>query len=425
MKVDRRALLGALGLSVAAGAAGAQETQAPPATTPPAQASLADRITQRATENRHRLAFDGTRFSGPAYDLLLQEGRAAQFFCIGEEHGIAENPKLAAQLFAELQYDKACVEISAPMAAELDRAARGGAAGLRQLFSDPGAQVAFFGMREEAEWLAAVRAARPGRAQAIWGLDYEVGGDRRLIQILKTKRKPTSAATALAALEAASAASWAQYAETRGPQYIFSFSGDPTLVAAVRTAWPNADAEARSILTTLEETLAINQLWVQRRGWESNQRRAELNRANLRRYWAAEGERNPKVMFKFGASHVVRGLSHTQVLDIGTHVSEHAALMGAKSFHIAVFPGASSQVAQFDPTSWTYRPSEAGTYAEEGMTPLMAAAYPDGYTLIDLRPIRSLVFGARHKALDADLVRTIHGFDALLVLTGATASANL
>src|SRR5438309_12047621 len=36
-----------------------------------------------------------------------------------------------------------------------------------------------------------------------------------------------------------------------------------------------------------------------------------------------------------------------------------------------------------------------------------------------------VVFGQRHKALDADLVRTIHGFDALLVLTGSTASANL
>jgi hypothetical protein len=31
----------------------------------------------------------------------------------------------------------------------------------------------------------------------------------------------------------------------------------------------------------------------------------------------------------------------------------------------------------------------------------------------------------RHKALNADLVRTIHGFDALLVLSGSTASANL
>jgi len=35
------------------------------------------------------------------------------------------------------------------------------------------------------------------------------------------------------------------------------------------------------------------------------------------------------------------------------------------------------------------------------------------------------VFDQRHKALNIDLVRTIHDFDALLVLTGSTASANL
>jgi hypothetical protein len=424
MNVDRRALLGAIGLSIAAGTAAAQEAAQTPAA-PPAQPSLTDRIIQRATENRHRLAFEGGRFSGPAYDLLVREGREAQFFCIGEEHGIAENPKLAGQLFAELDYEKACVEISPPMAAELDRAARGGVDGLRSLFRDPGTQVAFFGMREEAEWLAAVRAARPGRAQAIWGLDYEVGGDRRLIQILKAKRKPAAAATALAALEAASNEGWAQWASTRSPQYIFSFSGDPALVAAVRETWPNADDEARWVLATLEETLAINQLWGQRQGWQSNHRRAQFNRANLRRYWAAEGGRNQKVMFKFGSSHMVRGITNTQVLDIGTHVSEHAELMGAKSFHLGVYPGLGSQHAQFDPSAWTYQPADVGTYIEEGLDPLYAAAFPDAFTLIDLRPIRPLVFGSRHKALDADLVRTIHGFDAILLLSGSTASANL
>jgi hypothetical protein len=38
---------------------------------------------------------------------------------------------------------------------------------------------------------------------------------------------------------------------------------------------------------------------------------------------------------------------------------------------------------------------------------------------------RPLVFGARHKALDADLVRVIHGFDSLLVLSGSNPSQNL
>jgi hypothetical protein len=53
------------------------------------------------------------------------------------------------------------------------------------------------------------------------------------------------------------------------------------------------------------------------------------------------------------------------------------------------------------------------------------AAYPDSFTLIDLRPIRPLVFGARHKTLHADLVRVIHGFDSLLVLSGSNPSQNL
>jgi hypothetical protein len=130
-------------------------------------------------------------------------------------------------------------------------------------------------------------------------------------------------------------------------------------------------------------------------------------------------------MFKMGASHMVRGLSHTQVIDVGTMASERAELLGGKSFHVMVMPGAGSQVARFDPSAWTYRPTTAETYADQGMTPLLQAAYADAFTLIDLRPIRPIVFGRRHKALDADLVRTIHGFDALLVLNGSTPSANL
>ena len=429
MHLDRRAALAAaLGLGVA-GVAQAQ-TQAPPpppahpaTPTPP---SLADRINAAALQNRQKLNFDGARFSGPAWDTLLGAGRSSQFFLIGEEHGIAENPKLAAQLFGALQpsgYEHVCVEISPPMAGELDRAAHGGIDGVRALFADPRANVAFFGMREEAEWIAAARAAAPAHGQAIWGIDYEVGADRRLIQMLKAKRKPAAAAAALAALEAASNASWAQYAQTHNPQFIFSFAGDPALAGAVRATWPGADADSAWILETLEETLTINKLWVSNQGWASNQRRAEFNRRNIRRFRAQAP--NSKVLFKMGASHMVRGLTHTQVFDVGNEISETAEAMGAKSFHMMVLPGANSHVAQFDPSAFTYRPGDAETYADQGMTPLMSAAYSDAFTLIDLRPIRPLVFGARHKALDPDLVRCVHGFDVLLVMSGSTASSSL
>lgn len=68
-------------------------------TTTPA---LQDKITKAATEHRLRLDRDHGQFQGPAWDRFVAEGRAAQFMLIGEDHGIAENPQLVGQLFAEL-----------------------------------------------------------------------------------------------------------------------------------------------------------------------------------------------------------------------------------------------------------------------------------------------------------------------------------
>ena len=70
----------------------------------------------------------------------------------------------------------------------------------------------------------------------------------------------------------AATASWAQYQETRNPQFIFSFAGDPALARSLRDAWPGRDVEYSAILDTLEETLAINRLWVEGQGSASNER---------------------------------------------------------------------------------------------------------------------------------------------------------
>lgn len=425
MNVDRRALFGALCMGVAGAGVAAAQTQSQTSSAP-SQPSPAERIAEAALQNRHRLEYDGQRFSGPAWDLLVREGVSAHAFLLGEEHGIAENPKLAAQLFRALQpsgYDTVCVEISPPMAEELDRAARGGVDGVRGMFADLTRNVAFFGMREEAEWIADARAAIPGREQAVWGLDYEVFADRRLIARLKAKRKPAAAARALEALEAASSAAWAQYAQTRNPQFIFSFSGDPELVRAVRAAWPRADEDAMAMLETLEETLEINRLFVAGRNHESNQRRNDLNKRNLLRYWQAHDA--PKVFCKFGASHMVRGLSHTMSFDIGTLIPELTALAGGKSFHLMVLPGPGSSIAQFDPTALTYRAQPIGSQYQQGLAPITGAASADAMTLIDTRPIRPLITSRRARQLDDDLVRVVHGFDAVLVMTGSTASHNL
>lgn len=393
----------------------------------PVEQTREDRISASAREHRLRLDFDEERFSGPAWDRLVSDGRAARFFLVGEEHGIAENPKLVAQLFSALSghgYSRLAIETSPTMARLLDEAAaRDGLDGLRQLFAEPGGEPAFFGMTEEAEMLAAIRASLPSSEPVFWGTDYEVAGDRQLLQLLERAEKPAAAAQALDALARASAVSWEKWETTGSPEYIFSFSGDPALVRAVREAWPTPDPDSEVMLNTLEQTLAINQLWIQGQAWASNAARAALQRDNFLRYWQAEQRQGhaPKVMAKYGSSHMVRGLSQTAVYDLGTLLPEIAALEGGHSISLMVVPGRGSHIAVLNPSTWTFEPRLAeGSYLA-GIELLTDAAFDDAFTLIDLRPLRGVV-GMKRGDLHDELFRIVHGFDLLLVMSGSTPS---
>ena len=393
------------------------------------QRPLADRLAEVAAANRHRLAFDGKTFSGPAWDLLLSEGRSSQFFLLGEDHGIAENAKLAGELFRALApagYAKFVIEVSPQMATELDRAARQGVDGLRRMYSIPGSEPAFFGMTEEAELLATVRSIARDPAPVFWGVDYEVGGDRLLITTLERKKKPAAAEAALAKLKTASAESWKQYASTKNPQFIYSVAGDPALVREVRDAWPNRDAEASSILETLEETFEINRLWMGRQGWASNERRSTFMRKNFVAHWLAEKRagRKPRVFAKLGASHLSRGRNMTETYDLGTLLPEVAMFEGGRAFQLLVLPGAGTKTAVFNPVEWTYAPAPAKDGYAKGLEPILSAVHPDAFTLVDLRPLRPLL-GSWREGVSPELMRTVHGFDAVLVLSGSTPSSNL
>lgn len=401
----------------------------PVAVIPVSAPTWVERLTETARANRLSLAFDGETFSGPAWDRLVAEGKAAHFFLLGEEHGIAENPKLAGQLFETLAkdgYSKFVIEVSPPMADALDASARKGMAGLAAQLLSPGGGAAFFTMQEEAEMLARVRAAIPGSASVLWGVDYEVGGDRLLISQLKPMEKPKAAQDALDVLAKASEDAWAKYAAEKNPGFIFTFSGDPALVRAVMDAWPQRSAEASGILTALEETLEINKLWGSGQGYASNERRSTFMRNNLLAHWKAEraAGRMPRVFAKMGSSHLMRGRNSTETYDIGALAPEIATIEGVKFVQVAIMPGATSQVAVFNPLTWTYGPAPAKDGYTKGLEPLYAAAFEDGFTLIDLRPLRPILHGGR-TGVEPELMRTVHGYDLLLLMTGSTPSSNL
>jgi hypothetical protein len=423
--IDRRDMLAGAAVLAAAPLLPAA-AQAPPATAP--SPTRDERVSKAAAESRMRLDFQRGRFSGPAWDWLLAQGRDSHFLLLGEEHGIAENPKLAAQLFAALVpsgYSKVAVEISPPMAEEIDAAlTRGGLAALRRMFASRASNTAFFGMREEAEWLAAARTVLPGGKPFLWGLDYEAFADRHLLAMLKAKRKPAAAADALARLERASHESWAKFEATGDYKYMYTFSGDPALVRAVRAAWPKADPQSVRIIDTLGQTFEINRAWVEKRHWESNRLRASNLRSSFLRHWRAARKEDPRVFFKFGASHLVRGRNTTGTYDLGALLPELAEFEGKRAFSLLILPGPGTQVAGFDPRTFGVTPQKVeGAEYLKGLQPIIAAAHPDAFTLFDTRALRPLL--GRAQGADSHLTDFVHGFDSILIMSGSTPSAAL
>jgi hypothetical protein len=362
------------------------------------------------------------------WDFLVREGAAAQFTLLGEQHGLAEIPVLTAALFEALRpsgYGKLVVETSPQGALALDRAARGGVDGVRRFLAEWPPGVAFFGQAEEAELAAFVRARTAGSLQSIWGLDYEVGSFPLLLGSLRSSA-PATARPALQALSAATDAEWKKYLETRGPQHFPAFSLDPDLVRAVRRAWPRPDPAADWTLETLEQTLEINRLWVSGDNYGSNLQRNALNRANLHRYWRAEKERGraPRALFKFGGSHVARGTNDFGNFDLGNAAFELAAAEGRESFHLLVGGALGSQSrAQFNPAELTYAPRAEKAWWGD-LEPLLRPLTSDGaWIVVDLRPLRRIVHGARDVA--GLPLQTLRQIDAAVLIPEATPQANL
>lgn len=403
-----------------------------PVPAPTYQPALEEELAEKAAQSRHAVSFKEGSFSGPGWDLLLAEGRKSRFFLVAEEHGVAEIPAVVRELFRALApagYRKLAIEISPPMAEVIDGIVRGpdGLANLTKFFAENPPGVAFFTLQEEAELLRSVRSAVPGDEQVLWGLDYEVAADRYLLDRLRRRAPEGPARAAAEALWRKSAEAWKTVSETHNPAAFFSFSQSPEIFADLRKAWPNPDPESALVIDVLQETLAINQLFVARRNWESNDLRARLNRRAFLRYWnevRAKGE-PPRVLFKFGASHMVRGRNITEVFDLGNLVFEMAEAEGSQSFHVLVVGGTGTQRAVFNPAKLVYEPGPVKLAAEEALVPIVRQALPEGFTLIDLRPLRPLLPASRTRAADPALMRAVHGFDAILILTGSRPSRML
>ena len=433
MKMNRRDLLFAGGLSLVGHRLAAGQTGAPatPQTQTPSNPALTN-LLNALQRNRLPLTMNDGHPAGPGWDSIVRDASSAHFTLIGEEHGVAETAQFSAALFAALRstgYSRMAVELSPAMTMDIEAAARrNGLKGIEDLLKSPGA-FTFYNMREETKFLADVFEAAPKNERVLWGLDREIFSDRYLISRLEAK-VPQRAREPFTRLKQASANAWARFEQTKNPDDMFILSQDPALISAVRAAWPDADHESDVIMRTLEESLAIET--AERTGgrWPYFDRRAQWMRSNMADLLKVDQGRKvpPKILMRFGYSHMIRGANYLNVFDIGAMVDEVAALTGDRAFHILVLPSPGSRQAVPGPGR-TFRSVTTDDFDDfqtgnGRLTRVLPNANATGHEVIDLRALRPLAMRGL-ESWNPDVVKTIYGYDAAVIWKTAHASSGL
>ena len=395
--------------------ASVQAAQAP-------QARLLDAL----QANRLPLTMSDGRPAGAGWDWLVQEARNARFTLIGEEHGVAETAQLAAALFTVLRqsgYSRFAIELSPPIAQDVEAAARrNGVKGIEDFLTTPNL-FTFYNLHEEAQFVADVVAAAPRNERVLWGFDREIFNDRYLISKLEPK-VPPGARAAFARVKEASTNAWAQNARTGNPDDMFILAADSGLVSALRAAWPNPDPESDVVLRSLEASLAVETQERTGGAYPYMQRRSQLGRDN---FAALLKTGSPKILMKFGYNHMIRGLNYFNGFDIGSMADEVAALTGERAFHILVLPGPGSRQAVLGGAGFGSVASDSVDEMRAGdqrLTRVLSNPNATGHEVIDLRPLRRLAMRGL-ESWNADVVRTVHGYDALVIWKGAHAATGL
>jgi hypothetical protein len=393
--------------------------------TSPDPRTVPDTLRHTLRAHARSMRLDAGRLSGPGAEWLLDEARRAPFVLLGEEHGVAEIPALAAALFDELattaDYRHLAIETGDGVAAALDSLARepDPVAAMTDWYQAHWPGAPFFTLREEAELVAHAVESSPA-PQVLWGLDYDIMADRHALPRLRTLAESDAERSATDDAIATADSLLRHAMEEPNPGRILMFAGPESVLSDLREAWdPEPGSEPDRILSLMEATLRVNAHWGAGEILESNRERARWNKTQFARMWRSAGE--PRVLFKFGANHMLRGRNFTGVFDLGTLASELADAMGSRSFHLAVLAGRDTESAAMDPTVMEYHPRPSGAQAEAWAAPFFDALEDLSgsgpmWTIFDLRPLRPLAHAGLLEDLPDRLEAVIWGFDALLVL---------
>jgi len=326
--------------------------------------------------------------NGDGQNFLLTEAFKSEFFLLGELHGENEVPALLHTLWPQMWkdgYRHVAAEVSPWAAYQLE-------------FVPPGTGPDILGLWTKREALDLHASAKPHQA-ILWGCDMEEGqpellirelamlnpGDpkiQRMVELTKAGYKRGNAADLLSLLRAAQSIRNKKF---RGQ------SLRQNLLDTLQIETYRSDASTRMMAQNARELLMKQKF---------------LAYSTLNTGSAA----SPKVLFRFGRSHLHRGYDARGISTLGNFVAELAFSHGRKVFNVGTFAaGGQAKLAG--------KTFEADERPDELAFAFLAANTKHAATIFDLRPLRPLLHNipqSKRSMLQANLTYWADSYDALI-----------
>ena len=396
----------------------------------PAQESPFD---ARLVKNRYALTLSGSGLGGSALPVLETALGNAQFVLIGEDHGIAQIPAIVRGFCDQLMpagFNTMAVEVGPLAARNLESWVRdpGGRGQLAAFEEKYPANIAFYNWSEEFDLLSHCAAQATGSFH-LWGLDQELMGASGwiLTKILEQKPGPNATRKAQQLLEKNNDA-YRTAAKSGNPEELFMLSASEDELNGLRDALQKeGNANSQALFDSLLESRQIYQKNMSGQGAESNRQRSLLMKHNFvadYRQAGTNGAAAPKVLFKFGAWHMFKGINPLLNNDLGNYVAELADGQGKSSVRILIL-GVNGDQLRFAGIGRPAAPAPLNLAEDKDsdflyLKPMFENLLQEGFTLFDLRGFRP---GFRSLGpVDREMERLIFGYDFLVLIPHPAAS---
>jgi hypothetical protein len=404
---------------------------------PPAALAQEESFADRLAKNHYSIEVKDGRLTGPGAPILETALADAQFVLLGEDHGIAQIPQFDAAvcgLLGPKGFHDLAIEAGPTAAGELEKwlPAKDGRSQLVAFEKDFPETIAFYNWSEEYDFLSRCSQAASGGKFELWGLDQELMGASRILlsRILDRHLSPEAEKEGRRLL-AENDEAQAKAVTSGNPGELLMLSASDAELAHFReTLSHEGNPGLTAMLDSLIESRQIYQKNMNGNGFDSNRQRALLMKSNfIHDYGLGSGDdRNPpKVIFKFGAWHLFKGINPLHNNDLGNLVTELADYQHAKSVHILIVAVRGKQLH----FAGIGRPFQAADFnlAEDKdsdflyLKPMFDSVGAEGLTLFDLRAFRKAFKSMG--TVDREMERLIFGYDFLVLVPNAIPSTQI